>query len=168
VPANRGIIPMNRFATIFFAMLIAVSMHGQSPANSAEAQPSGPDYSGMYSFLQEGEFLQITVEDHGEVTGFVSRYSSGQGAERMFVDHFLKQGRIAGGKISFATEVVQNVAYEFKGSIERGDGKNLSDEGYYLLKGKLTQNTSDTNHQTISKSQPVTFKSFPQDVDEPK
>ena len=159
---------MNRGAAILMMLVIAAAMHGQSPSNLADVPQAGPDYSGMYSFLQEGEFLQITVEDHGEVTGFVSRYSSGQGAERTFVDHFLKQGRIAGGKISFATEVVQNVAYIFKGSIERGDGKKLSDEGYYLLKGTLTQNTSDTNHKTVSKSVQVSFKSFPQDADEPK
>jgi len=54
----------------------------------AESNPSGQDaaekhassgqqYSGMYSFLKEGEFVQVTVEDDGRVTGFISRYGDG-------------------------------------------------------------------------------------------
>jgi hypothetical protein len=51
-----------------------------TPAKSADqtAPPSksqGPQaYSGMYSFLKEGEFVQLTVEDAGRVTGFISRF----------------------------------------------------------------------------------------------
>src|SRR5260370_2936314 len=41
------------------------------PSTAREEQP-GREYSGMYSFLNEGEFVQITVEDEGRVTGFRS------------------------------------------------------------------------------------------------
>ena len=44
-----------------------------SPNSKAENNP-GAQYSGMYSFLKEGEFVQVTVEEAGPVTGFVSRY----------------------------------------------------------------------------------------------
>jgi hypothetical protein len=58
------------------------------------------------------------------------------------------------------------VWYEFKGTIERGPGKNPGDEAYYLLKGTLIQNTTDaSNKKTSSKSREVTFKSFPQDTE---
>src|ERR1700741_2807608 len=36
-----------------------------------QSAPTGDDYSGMYSFLREGEFVQITIEDRGNVTGFI-------------------------------------------------------------------------------------------------
>lgn len=49
-----------------------------SLAQSATPNPSAKpveDYSGMYSFLQDGEFVQLTIEDAGRVTGFISRLS---------------------------------------------------------------------------------------------
>jgi hypothetical protein len=46
------------------------------PPVASQAQ-DGRQYSGMYSFLSEGEFVQITVEDQGKVAGFVSRYGDG-------------------------------------------------------------------------------------------
>src|SRR5580692_12886627 len=48
---------------------------GQNPT---ENSTPAADYSGMYSFLREGEFVQITVEDAGKVTGFVSRYGDSE------------------------------------------------------------------------------------------
>ena len=70
-------------------------------------------------------------------------------------------------EISFTTETVHGVWYEFKGNIERGPGKNPGDEAYYLLKGTLTQYSTDSNKKTSSKSREVSFKSFPQDLDTP-
>jgi hypothetical protein len=122
----------------------------------------------MYSFLMDGEFVQITVEDQGQVSGFVSRYGDQQGDHRAFVDHFFKQGRLEGKKLTFTTAVAQNVSYEFKGTVERGEGKTPADEAYYVLKGTLTQYTIDANHKTLSKSQPVAFKSFPQEGEDSK
>jgi hypothetical protein len=57
------------------------------------------------------------------------------------------------------------VWYEFKGSVERGPGKNPGDEAYYVLKGTLTQNNTDADKKTTSKSREVSLKSFPQDLD---
>src|SRR5438477_11138813 len=91
-----------------------------APPCQTPPKPS-EDYSGMYSFLQDGEFVQITVEDQGKVTGFVSRYGdieSDKGFE--FLDHFFKQGKLDGTKITFTTETVHGVWFEFKGSIDRG------------------------------------------------
>jgi hypothetical protein len=46
-----------------------------SPAPAAPGKDSndGKQYSGMYTFLKEGEYVQLTVEDAGQVTGFISR-----------------------------------------------------------------------------------------------
>ncbi len=67
---------MNKLAIISVALVLAASwLAGQNPPTPAPT-PAKPaeNYSGMYSFLQEGEFVQITVEDEGHVTGFISRY----------------------------------------------------------------------------------------------
>jgi len=121
----------------------------------------------MYSFLQDGEFVQLTVEDKGNVTGFISRYGDLESDRGEFLDLFFKSGKLDGQSLSFTTQTVHGVWYEFKGTVERGPGKNPGDEAYYLLKGTLTQNNTDADKKTSSKSRDVTFKSFPQDLDAP-
>lgn len=136
---------------------------GQSPANPT----SVVDYSGMYTFLRAGEFVQITVEEKGKLTGFVSRYGDLQSDRGAFLDQFFKQGSIDGQSLSFTTDTVHGVWFEFKGTAGRGPGKTVNDEGYYVLKGTLTQHSGDANHQDVAKSREVVFKSFPQDVSAP-
>jgi hypothetical protein len=57
--------------------------------------------------------------------------------------------------------VVHGAWFEFKGTIERGDAKTPGDEGYFLLKGSLTQSTTDVNKKTTSHAQDVAFRKFP-------
>jgi hypothetical protein len=146
---------------LLFSSLLA----GQVAAQNSPA-PAKPveDYSGMYSFLQDGEFVQVTVEDQGRVTGFVSRYGDLESDKGAFLDQFFKQGKLDGKKLSFTTDTVHGVWYDFKGTVERGEGKKPGDEAYYLLKGTLIQNNTDANKKTSSRSREVVFKSFPQDA----
>ncbi len=118
----------------------------------------------MYSFLQEGEFLQVTVEDAGRVTGFVSRYGDSDSDRGTFLDQFFKQGKLDGNKLSFTTETVHGVWFEFNGTVDRGEGKTPADEAYHLIKGTLADFRTDTDKKVSSKSREVTFKSFPHDV----
>ena len=141
-----------------------------APAKSAEqatppAKSEGPRaYSGMYSFLKEGEFVQLTVEDAGRVTGFISRFGDQESDQGAFLDQFFKTGKLEGNKLSFTTEVVHGTGFEFKGTVERGDGKKPGDEAYFVLKGTLTQNDSDVNKKVTSHSQAVVLKMFPGDA----
>ena len=125
---------------------------------------SGQAFSGMYSFLKEGEFVQVTVEEAGHVTGFVSRFGDGERDQGAFLDQFFKSAKLEGNKLSFTTEIVHGLAFDFKGAVERGEGKNPGDEGYFVLKGTLTENASDANKKITSHSQEVAFKMFPQDA----
>jgi len=134
---------------------------GQNPPQTSTP---AEDYSGMYTFLRDGEFVQITVEDEGRVTGFVSRYGDSESDRGAFLNQFFKQGKLDGSKLSFTTDVVHGVWYDFKGTIGRGEGKTPADEAYYVVKGTLTQNQTDANQKVTSKSQEVKFKSFPRDV----
>jgi hypothetical protein len=136
--------------------------------NAAPAIPPAPktseDYSGTYTFLQDGEFVQVNVEDEGNVSGFISRFGDTETDRGLFLDHFFKQGKLDGKKLSFTTQAVHGVSYEFKGTVDRGDGKKVGDEAYYVLKGTLTQSTTDAQQKTTSKTRDVVFKSFPQDL----
>jgi len=117
----------------------------------------------MYSFLKEGEFLQITIEDAGQVTGFVSRYGDGDSDRGTFIDQFFKEGKRDGTRLTFATKTVHSVWYEFHGAFERGSGKTHDDEAYYLLKGTLTEFREAADKKVTANPRAVTFKSFPQD-----
>lgn len=141
------------------------AQEAQPPAPAPDqAAKSGHEYSGMYTFLKEGEFVQVTVEDAGHVTGFVSRFGDGESDKGAFLDQFFKTGKLDGNKLTFTTEVVHGVTFDFKGTIDRGEGKNPGDEGYFVLKGTLTENASDVNKKVTSHSREVLFKMFPQDA----
>ena len=145
-------------------LLMSSSLSGQNTAQQSPV-PKKPaeDYSGMYAFLRDGEFVQVTVEDAGRLTGFVSRYGDLESDRGAFLDQFFKKAKLDGKKLSFTTDTVHGIWYEFKGTVERGEGKNLGDEAYYVLKGTLMQYTTDANKKTLAKSREVSFKSFPQD-----
>jgi hypothetical protein len=125
---------------------------------------TGKEYSGMYSFLKDGEFVQITVEDEGRVTGFISRYGAGESDKGAFLDQFFRSGKLEGSNLSFTTETVHGVWFDFKGTVDRGEGKNPQDEAYYVLKGTLTDNTSDAEKKVTSHSRDVALKMFPKEA----
>ena len=163
----------NAFRVLGFLCLLALAntcsaqsapSQDQAPPSAGASSPAGHAYSGMYSFLKDGEFVQITVEDGGRVTGFISRYGDGESDKGAFLDQFFKSGKLDGNNLSFTTDIVHGVAFEFKGSVQRGEGKTAQDEGYYVLKGTLTQNTNDVNNKVSARSREVVLKSFPQDA----
>ena len=138
---------------------------GQNAAPPAPAAPrNDQQYSGMYTFLKEGEFVQITVEDAGRVTGFVSRYGDGESDKGAFLDQFFKTGKLDGNKLTFTTEIVHGVSFDFTGSVERGEGKNPGDEAYFVLKGSLTEKSTDVNKKVTAHSRDVVFKMFPEEA----
>jgi hypothetical protein len=172
------------FAAVFFAVLslsltsFAAQQEAkpaQRPGDASALKPPSPapakdsndgkQYSGMYTFLKEGEYVQLTVEDAGQVTGFISRYDDGASEKGTFVDQFFKTGKLDDNKISFTTKPSHDLWFEFNGTAQRGEGQNPSDEAYYVLKGTLTENTTGPDKKVSSRHQDVTFKMFPQEAD---
>lgn len=153
---------MKRLLTIAFIFLSPLLI-AQSAPSSAQAE----DYSGMYTFLQEGEFVQLTIEDAGRATGFISRYGDGESDRGAFLDQFFKEGKLDGQKLTFLTQTVHGVWFDFKGIADRGTGKTADDEAYHILKGTLTEFRTDANQKTTSKSREVVFKSFPESLEPP-
>lgn len=134
----------------------------------AAANNDAKAFSGMYTFLKEGEFVQITVEDDSSVSGFISRYGGTESDKGLFLDQFFKSGKLDGNKLTFKTQQVHGVDFDFKGAFARGEGKNPGDDSYFVIKGTLTQNTTDANKKVTSHSQDVVWKMFPQDAASPR
>lgn len=156
----RNVVSWLFLSLVFFAYVQAGAQASTPPAKEKPV----PDYSGMYNFLKEGEFVQINVEQQGRVTGFVSRYGDTESDRGVFLDHFFKQGKLDVRQLTFTTETVHGISYEFRGSVERGEGKNPGDEAYYVLKGTLIENTMDDAKKVSSRSMQVALKIFPQDL----
>jgi len=136
-----------------------------APASPAKDSNGGKQYSGMYTFLKEGEYVQLTVEDAGQVTGFISRYDEGGSEKGTFVDQFFKTGKLEDNKLSFTTKPSNDLWFEFSGTAQRGEGQNPGDDAYYVLQGTLTENTTGPDKKVSSRHQDVTFKMFPQEAD---
>ncbi len=150
--------------TLFGTAQQANPPDSKSTDQTATKDITGHAYSGMYTFLKEGEFVQVTVEDEGRVTGFISRYGNGDSDKGEFLNQFFKTGKLDGNKLNFTTEIVHGVSFDFKGTVERGEGKNLGDEAYFVLRGILTESMSDANKKTTAHTRDVLFKLFPQEA----
>ncbi len=124
------------------------------------------DISGMYTFLQDGEFVQVTQESDGRITGFISRYGTLPSDKGAFLDQFFKSASLKGDALEFTTEAVHGVTYSFRGTVIRGPGKRPGDEAYWVLRGTLTETSTGPDDQPSARSRQVEFKSFPQDVEE--
>ncbi|HZQ18265.1 MAG TPA: hypothetical protein VFA90_06045 [Terriglobales bacterium] len=146
-----------RFALISSLLLFPLMCLAQSPA------PAPDDYSGMYSFLRDGEFVQITVEDGGKVSGFISRYGDTNADKDTFIDQFFESGKLAGNHLSFATKPLHGVWFTFEGTLNRGPGKAMDEESYYVARGTLVRFKTGTDEKTTRESRTVEFKSFPKD-----
>ncbi|HEX8816595.1 MAG TPA: hypothetical protein VF753_13945 [Terriglobales bacterium] len=132
--------------------------------NPPPAQPAAENISGMYTFLREGEFVQVTVEDAGHVTGFISRYGDSDSDRGVFLNQFFKTGKLDGNKLSFTTETVHLVWFELQADVEHNPQKRPGEEGYRILRGKLTEHQQDADKKEVTKVTDVALKSFPQDL----
>lgn len=111
----------------------------------------------MYSFLKEGEFVQINLEQAG-VTGYISREGDMESDRGQFLDQFFSKASVRGHEVAFTTKQVHGIWFEFQGRFERGPGKTKAQDAYYILRGTLTENHTDANANKSSRSREVEFK----------
>ena len=138
-------------------LLLMVSL---APTANAQTAASANDPSGMYTFLKEGEFVQLTVED-GKLSGFVSRFGDTQSDKGEFIDQFFDKASLEASHLSFKTKPVHAVWYDFDGTLSVEPGKKVGDEGYRVIRGKLTLHASDAKGNGHASEKTVEFKSFP-------
>jgi hypothetical protein len=152
-----------RCAAMLANLFLSVAVFAQTGPSTRPVTPTGDDISGMYSFLQEGEFVQITVEEQERVTGFISRFGDLPSDKGAFLDQFIKKGKLAGENIDWESEPVHGTWFGFRGTVARGEGKSPAELGNYVLKGTLTQYSTNSEKKTSARSREVIFKSFPKD-----
>jgi hypothetical protein len=159
---SSSTLTMRKSALLFTLVVLTLAALAQN--NRPTAPNTQPDYSGMYTFLTEGEFVQLNLEEGGKLTGYVSRYGSVESDRGAFLDQFFKTASLKGEHIEWTTEPVHGVWYEFKGTIGRGSGKTPDNEGYYAMRGTLAEHTTDAAHKESVRQREVVLKSFPQGV----
>ena len=142
-------------APLFLALLCMAQTQPPTPSIASKEE-----ISGMYTFLKEGEFVQVDV-DGTRVTGFVSRYGDLDSDKGAFLDHLFKEGEIKGDSVHFVTKSVHGIWFEFQGTVEHGSVADPNKEGYRVIKGKLTQYTEGDKDKPTAKSRELTMKSFP-------
>src|SRR5262245_5516672 len=123
----------------------------------APSPAQGEDISGMYNFLKDGEFLQINVDREG-VSGYISRWGDLESDRGAFLDQFFSKATVQGHEVTFTTKQVHGVWFEFKGRFDRGQAKTRAEDGYYVLRGTLTEFLTDSDKKTTSRSREVQFQ----------
>jgi hypothetical protein len=148
-----------------FLMVLLLSFLPLISAAPQSTSSATDDYSGMYTFLREGEFLQVSVEEAGRVSGFISRFGDSDADRNEFLDQFFESGKLDSSHLSFTTKNVHGTWFTFDGTLGRGAGKKPDEEGYYVIRGTLNRFQSDADKKnTTQNSRRVEFKSFPRDV----
>lgn len=149
--------------------ILAVTLTLLAALASAQTASSGiGDFSGLYTFVRDGESVQITLDevpssDRKEVpvTGYISRMGTSDSDKDQILDIWFKTGKTDGEHISFSTKQVHGVSYDFSGRIHRGDAKSKEKEGYLVIDGTLTEHSVDAKGKQQSRTREITMKSFP-------
>ncbi len=150
-----------------FCFLLALGISSvPGVAQQGTSTDSLSDLSGTYTFLREGEFVQLTVED-GKLSGYLSRFGETSSDKDQFIDQFFDKTTLEGDHLSFNTKTVHGVWYDFKGVITTTPGKRAGQEGYRVIRGKLVQHTPEDKGADKVKQRDVEFKSFPAEVNRP-
>src|SRR5580704_3825233 len=127
----RRCLVLTAVVTSLFTWMLALPVFSwASPAQqTAKAPAPADDPSGMYTFLREGEFVQLTVEV-GKVSGYISRFGDTDSDKGQFIDQFFDKASLAGDHLSFNTKTVHGVWYDFTGVITITPGKQPGQEDY--------------------------------------
>src|SRR5215471_77876 len=88
-------------AMLFGCLLLLVpALPRPARAQAATAAPAAATVSGMFTFLKEGEFVQLTVDD-GKLSGFVSRFGDTESDKGQFIDQFFEKASLEGDHLHF-------------------------------------------------------------------
>jgi len=141
-------------------LLVAVLPPMARAQTAPPAAADSNDISGMFTFLKEGEFVQFDVED-GKLSGFLSRFGETDSDKGQFIDQFFDKASLDGDHLYFKTKAVHAMWYEFVGAVSVTAGKHVGDEGYRVIRGKLTLHAADAKGVEHATEKTVELKSFP-------
>ena len=150
---------------VVLLLVVVVVASAQKATKDGKDKPSAApagtttaaqDITGMYSFLKDGEFVQINL-DQDKISGYISRLGETDSDRGEVLDQFFTKAALSGHDISFTTKAVHNIWFEFKGRFERGPAKTKAEDSYYVVRGTLTE-YSGTGDKASSRSREVEFK----------
>lgn len=144
-------------------VFVAASPLALPAQESAKPANAAADVSGTYTFLRDGEFVQLTVDD-GKLSGYISRFGDTESDKGQFIDQFFDKTSLTGDHLTFNTKTVHGVWYAFNGKVTVTPGKQPDSEGYRVMTGTLVQHTSDDKGSEKAMQRQVEFKSFPSDM----
>jgi hypothetical protein len=151
-----------RIAASLLALLLAFAV-GASAQSTEKPEPEvASDITGLYSFLHEGEFVQIEVND-GKVTGLISHFKNEDPDKAEFVDEYFDQAKLDGSTLTFRTKPLDGLWFEFSGMVERGPTKIPGDEAYWIVRGTVIEHHPGADGKPLEKKHSVSLKSFPVD-----
>ncbi|MBV8206798.1 MAG: hypothetical protein JO041_08390 [Acidobacteria bacterium] len=138
-----------------------------APARTAGQQASR--CSGAYSFLREGEVLQLTIQPGEQapstkVTGFISRHGELESDHGTLLDHWIRNGSLQSSELQFRTATIHGVWFEFEGSVSNGATPAGEGTGC-VIRGKLTEHLLDANHHERAQWRMVELKPLPAPVE---
>jgi hypothetical protein len=162
---SRSLLSKLRVA-VLVALVVASMPRSSASAPGTKADDAANDPSGMYTFLRDGEFVQLTM-DEGKLSGYVSRFGDSDSDKGQFIDQFFDKASLDGDHLFFTTKTVHGTWYEFTGVITKTPGKQPAQEGYRVIKGTLVQHITDASKVDKPRQREVEFKSFPQDLSKP-
>jgi len=115
------------------------------------------DISGMYSFLRDGESIQLNLQD-GKLSGWVTTYGFLESDKDTLVDRFFQKATLRDDQVYFITKPLHGCWLEFTGRVERGEAATRAKEGYFRLSGNLTEYATDADGRVSAKRRDVVFK----------
>lgn len=141
-------------------LLLQALASGQKPP-----APPAFDFSGRYSFLQDGEDIQIDLTGT-RVDGWVTRLGQTPSDDGLLLQHFFSQASVDGDRFSFTTRPVHGIWYEFQGTVARGPAKTKAEDGYYVVTGTLREHKQKENKEVSVRTRQATFQSFGEEPEE--
>ena len=146
--------------------IVAIACLLGTLAVAQKAPATAPDHSGRYSFLQDGEDVQLN-QSGNTIDGYVERFGASDSDRDTMLQHTFAKATLDGDKFSFTTKPVHAIWYEFKGRVERGAAKTRAEDGYYQLVGTLTEHRQKDGKEAGAKSRQVTLKLFAEEPEIP-
>ena len=158
----QGLSLLRRISFIFVAFLVSVPVAALF-ANGADEEIG--DLTGNYEFLGPHDTLAI-LEDAGKLKGYIDVF---QGEEES--DDILSYGITLGwrknSRIEIKTATIHRKYYRFRGTVERGKGREEGDPDYLRLVGEAEIVTLQgaSGEESTQKTQ-VVLKSLGQSLEE--
>jgi len=159
---TQGFRLLRRISLVFVAFLVVVRV-ATFIAKGADEEID--DITGKYEFLGPHDTLAV-LEDAGKLKGYLD-VLQGEDESDEVLSYQITLGWRKNGHIEIKTATIHQKYYRFKGTVERGKGREEGDPDYLRLVGEVEIVTiqGDSGEESTQKTQ-VVLKSLGQSLEE--